>query len=99
MALLYVIEMQKFLARNGAGRNNRRSESRVPSVESSLPPSMSAVRNDKGVTREFMPYLQSTVTLEINRGDSPIRRNRNDRLDGNARFVIAIQVGVDDSVA
>lgn len=58
-----------------------------------------AVRNDKGVTRKFVPYLQPTVTLQINRGDSSIRRNRNDRLADNARFVIAIQVGVDDSVA
>lgn len=58
-----------------------------------------AVRNDKGVTRKFMPYLQSAVTPEVNRGDSSIRRNRHDRLDDNARLVIAIQVGVDDSVA
>lgn len=39
-----------------------------------------------------MPYLQSAVTPEVNRGDSSIRRNRDDRLDENARFVIAIQV-------
>lgn len=42
-----------------------------------------------------MPYLQSAVTPEVNRGDSSIRRNRHDRLDDNACLVIAIQVGVD----
>lgn len=65
MALLRVMEMQKFVARDSSLGGDETK----------------AVRNDKGVTRKFT------------------RLNRDDRLDDNARFVIAIQVGVDDSVA